>query len=107
MRYFELVSDKSSKFWEITDFNKETRKYIQVRYGKIGSEGQTRKTYYHGPVENGKKLVEKLVASKLKKGYVEKRKGKTTKKSKKKEKTSVNNSSSKKNGLLVGFYSNI
>ena len=73
MRYFELVSDKSSKFWEITDFNKETRKYVQVRYGKIGSKGQTRKTYYHGPVENGKKLVEKLVASKLKKGYIEKK----------------------------------
>jgi predicted DNA-binding WGR domain protein len=107
MRYFELVSDKSSKFWEITDFNKETRKYIQVRYGKIDSEGQTRKTYYHGPVENGKKLVEKLVASKLKKGYLEKkkRKAKTTKKTKKK--TSVNNSNSKKNGLLVGFYNNI
>lgn len=86
MRYFELVSDKSSKFWEITDFNKETRKYIQVRYGKIGSEGQTRKTYYHGPVENGKKLVEKLIASKIKKGYVEKLKRKNTKKSKKKNK---------------------
>lgn len=83
MRYFELVSDKSSKFWEITDFNKETRKYIQVRYGKIGSEGQTRKTYYHGTVENGKKLVEKLIASKIKKGYVEKLKRKNTKKSKK------------------------
>ena len=103
MRYFELVSDKSSKFWEITDFNKETRKYIQVRYGRIGSEGQTRKTYYHGPVENGTKLVEKLVASKLKKGYVEKRKPKT-KKSKKK--TSVNTNNSKKNGLLVGFFEN-
>jgi predicted DNA-binding WGR domain protein len=102
MRYFELVSDKSSKFWEITDFNKETHKYVQVRYGKIGNEGQTRKTYYHGPVENGKKIVEKLVASKLKKGYVEK---KTTKKSKKKN--SMNNNNSKKNGLLVGFYSNI
>lgn len=103
MRYFELVSDKSSKFWEITDFNKEIRKYIQVRYGKIGSEGQTRKTYYHGPIENGTKRVEKLVASKLRKGYVEKRKPKT-KKSKKK--TSVNTNNSKKNGLLVGFFSN-
>lgn len=99
MRYFELVSDKSSKFWEITDFNKETRKYIQVRYGKIGSTGQTRKTYYHGPVENAKKLVEKLIASKIKKGYVEKVKRKNTKKSKKK--TSVNNKS-KKNKFL-GF----
>ena len=105
MRYFELVSDKSSKFWEITDFNKETRKYVQVRYGKIGSEGQTRKTYYHGPIENGKKIVEKLVASKLKKGYLEKKKRKTnTKKSKKK--TSVNTNNSKKNGLLVGFFNN-
>ena len=106
MRYFELVSDKSSKFWEITDFNKETRKYVQVRYGKIGSEGQTRKTYYHGPVENGKKIVEKLVASKLKKGYVEKRKPKN-KKTKKKTNVNNNSNSSKKNGLLVGFFSNI
>lgn len=105
MRYFELVSDKSSKFWEITDFNKETRKYVQVRYGKIGSEGQTRKTYYHGPVENGKKIVEKLVASKLKKGYLEKKK-RTTKKTKKNNSVN-NNNNSKKNGLLVGFFSNI
>ena len=93
MRYFELINDKSAKFWEIIDYWNEDRKNVQVRYGKIGTEGRTIRHYYHGPAKNGAgtKMVDKLVAEKLKKGYVERKfrvrkvvyKKKTKKRSKK------------------------
>ena len=93
MRYFELINNKSAKFWEIIDYWNEDRKNVQVRYGKIGTEGRTIRHYYHGPAKNGAgtKMVDKLVAQKLKKGYVERKfrvrkvvyKKKTKKRSKK------------------------
>lgn len=75
MRYFELINNKSAKFWEINDYWNEDRKYVQVRFGKIGTEGRTIRHYYHGPAKNGvgTKMVDKLVAQKLKKGYVERK----------------------------------
>lgn len=36
-RYFELTDAKSSKFWEIDVSGKR----ITVRYGKIGTDGQS------------------------------------------------------------------
>jgi len=36
-RYFELVDEKSSKFWEISVLGEK----LTVRYGKIGTDGQT------------------------------------------------------------------
>ena len=72
MRYFELVNDKSAKFWEIVDYWNEDRMNVQVRYGKIGTEGRTIRHYYT-KFECGSKLVDKLVAQKLKKGYVERK----------------------------------
>ena len=76
MRYFELINNKSAKFWEIHDNWNADKKYVEVRYGKINTNGRTIKHYYYGPVKNGigTKMVEKLIASKLKKGYVEKSK---------------------------------
>ena len=72
MRYFELVDGKSAKFWEINNYWNEDRMNVQVRYGKLGTEGRTIRHYY-AKLEAGSKLVDKLVAQKLKKGYVERK----------------------------------
>ena len=72
MRYFELVDNKSAKFWEIYNYWNEDRMNVQVRYGKIGTEGRTIRHYYD-KLEAGSKLVDKLVAQKVKKGYVERK----------------------------------
>ena len=56
--------DKSNKFWEY--FVKEDK--LLVRYGKIGSKGVLSQTSYSSEKEVEKE-VEKLVASKKKKGY--------------------------------------
>ncbi len=72
MRYFELVDGKSAKFWEINDYWNEDRMNVQVRYGKIGTEGRTIRHYYT-KFKDGSKLVDKLVAQKLKKGYIERK----------------------------------
>jgi predicted DNA-binding WGR domain protein len=66
-RHFEFVEGTSSKFWEImldgTSFT--------TRYGKIGTSGQeTVKDW--GTTDKAQKEYEKLVAEKVKKGYVEK-----------------------------------
>ena len=91
MRYFELVDGKSAKFWEINDYWNEDRMNVQVRYGKIGTEGRTIRHYYT-KFKDGSKLVDKLVAQKLKKGYIERKfkvrkvvYNKNSKKSKKKK----------------------
>ena len=78
MRYFELINDKSSKFWQIHDFWNEDKKFVEVKFGKIGSNGRTVKHYYYGPAKGGfgTQMEQKLVAEKLKKGYVEKSKPK-------------------------------
>jgi Leucine-rich repeat (LRR) protein/predicted DNA-binding WGR domain protein len=65
-KYLEYRDEKSSKFWQI----KVIGGAHQVRYGKIGSEGKSQvKTFATG--EEALKDAEKLVASKLKKGYKE------------------------------------
>ena len=71
MRYFEYIDDKSSKFWEIHNHWNSDKTYIEVRFGKIGSEGRTTKHVYYG-LEAGEKLESNLVNQKLKKGYIEK-----------------------------------
>ena len=50
----------------------ERRQNECVRYGKIGTEGRTIRHYY-AKLNAGSKLVDKLVAQKLKKGYVERK----------------------------------
>ena len=72
MRYFEYAKGNSNKFWEITDYWNEDRKNVQVRYGKIGTEGRTIRHYY-SKLDEGNKLVDKLISEKLKKGYVERK----------------------------------
>lgn len=92
MRYFEYTKGNSAKFWEINDYWNEDRMNVQVRYGKIGTEGRTIRHYYT-KLSDGSKLVNKLVTQKLKKGYIERKfkvrkvfSNKKKKKSKKKSK---------------------
>ena len=89
MRYFENTKGNSNKFWEVHDYWNEDRKNVQVRYGKIGTEGRTIRHYYVA-LDAGTKMVDKLIAEKLKKEYVERkfrvRKVFSNKKNKKKSK---------------------
>jgi predicted DNA-binding WGR domain protein len=65
-RYFEFVEGKSSKFWEITVRTNN----VTVRFGRIGTEGQIQAKVL-ADVSTAVKHAEKLIASKLKKGYQE------------------------------------
>jgi predicted DNA-binding WGR domain protein len=65
-RHFELVDDKSSKFWEVSVDDKE----VAVRFGRIGSTGQTR-TKTFATRAAAKTYAEKLIAEKTGKGYQE------------------------------------
>jgi predicted DNA-binding WGR domain protein len=76
MRYFELVNDKSSKFWQVHNNNSPlSNTYLEVTYGKIGSNKyKTIRHYYHQKNSwqgLGERLMNKLIEQKLKKGYVE------------------------------------
>jgi DNA ligase (NAD+) len=61
---FEYVDEKSSKFWEIRANGSDT----EVRYGKIGTSGQTQTKSFDSP-EAAQKSADKLVAEKIKGGY--------------------------------------
>ena len=76
-RYFEFVDAKSSKFWEADTKGKT----LTVRYGKIGTDGQTTVKDFESPREAASQ-TEKLIAEKTKKGYVEKGESKSAQKSK-------------------------
>lgn len=65
-RRFEYVDDKSSKFWEI----RVIPEGVEVRYGKIGATGQTQLKPFDDAAA-ALKSAEKLVAEKLKGGYLE------------------------------------
>jgi predicted DNA-binding WGR domain protein len=66
-RYFTFADGKSNKFWSI---EKEGPSYL-VNFGKMGSEGQkTEKTF--STEADCQKTIDKLIAEKTKKGYVEK-----------------------------------
>ena len=71
MRYFEFIEGNSNKFWEIHNHWNADKTYIEVRFGKIGSEGRTTKHVYYG-LQAGEKLESNLVNQKLKNGYIEK-----------------------------------
>ena len=66
-RYFELVEGTSSKFWEV----KLDGESVTTRYGKIGTAGQTTEKALDSKA-GAFKEYDKLVAEKVKKGYVEK-----------------------------------
>src|SRR5689334_3040659 len=66
-RTFEFSAGTSNKFWSITLAGKSHT----VRFGRIGTAGQTQTADFASDAE-AKKSHDKLVAEKLKKGYVEK-----------------------------------
>ncbi len=63
-QYFEFKDGSSSKFWEITLGDKA----YSVRFGKIGSDGQTSAKSFKSAGE-ARAEYDKLVAEKTKKGY--------------------------------------
>lgn len=64
MQRYELVNETSSKFWEIGLASKT----VTVRFGRIGTTGQTQVKTHASP-EVARKEHDKLVAEKTKKGY--------------------------------------
>src|SRR5262249_42080990 len=70
MRHFEYSEGTSSKFWEVIATGKELR----IRFGKIGSDGQTKLKQLATPAAAAAEMA-KLIAEKTKKGYVEKSNG--------------------------------
>lgn len=65
-RRFEFVEGSSSKFWEVAQAGKE----VTVRYGRIGTAGQTNTKAFADAV-TAAKHAEKLIAEKTGKGYRE------------------------------------
>jgi DNA ligase-1 len=63
---FELVEDKSAKFWEVSVSGCDAT----VTFGRIGTAGQTQ-TKTFGDEAAAQAHAEKLIAEKTKKGYVE------------------------------------
>jgi Uncharacterized conserved protein len=78
-RYFEYKDAKSKKFWEVSVSGKK----VNIRYGKIGTDGQTSLKELSTPAE-AKAHAEKQAAGKVKKGYKE-AKAKAVKKAAKKK----------------------
>lgn len=64
--YFEFVGPTGSKFWEITvDAAAHT-----VRFGKVGAKGQSKTKVFDSP-DAARADADKLIRSKVAKGYVE------------------------------------
>lgn len=66
MRRFEFNDGKSQKFWEIALEGDS----FSVRYGRIGADGQS-STKTYASAADAEKEANKLIASKVKKGYAE------------------------------------
>jgi len=66
-RHFEFIGGSSQKFWEISVAGTS----FTVRFGRIGTAGQSQTKTFAGEGK-AKQEAAKLIAEKLKKGYVEK-----------------------------------
>jgi cell wall assembly regulator SMI1/predicted DNA-binding WGR domain protein len=66
-RYFEFTQGTSSKFWEVSREGSE----MTTRYGKIGTKGQSTTKSFDNP-EKAAAETAKIIAKKVKEGYVEK-----------------------------------
>ncbi len=66
IRRFEFKGEKSSKFWEIS----VSGNCFTVRYGKIGTDGQTQDKEFADDA-TAQKQAQKLIAEKVGKGYLE------------------------------------
>ena len=65
-REFHFTEGTSNKFWTI----ELSGKSFTVRFGRIGTDGQTQTKEFAG-ADEAKKAYDKLVAEKIKKGYQE------------------------------------
>ena len=65
--YYEFKDKTSSKFWEIT----VKGSMVTVRYGKIGTDGQTTVKKLGSPAAAAAH-ADKVTAEKVKKGYIKK-----------------------------------
>ena len=65
-RRFELKEGSSAKFWEIELKGKS----YQVTFGKIGTDGQTRKKQFDSK-QAATEAADRLIKQKIKKGYHE------------------------------------
>jgi len=65
-RYFEHKDANSKRFWEVSVSGKK----VNIRYGKLGTDGQTSLKELSTPAE-AKAHAEKQAAGKVKKGYKE------------------------------------
>tara|TARA_B100000029_G_C17164768_1_gene810988 strand:+ start:118 stop:327 length:210 start_codon:yes stop_codon:yes gene_type:complete len=63
----EYKDKKSQKFWEVSSSGST----INVKYGRLGTKGQNSVKKMSTP-DAAKKEIEKLIKSKLKKGYKKK-----------------------------------
>jgi predicted DNA-binding WGR domain protein len=72
MKHFEFSEGTSNKFWEVVANGKELR----IRFGKIGSDGQTKLKQLATPAAATAEMA-KLIAEKTKKGYRERTNGKS------------------------------
>ncbi|WP_435018446.1 WGR domain-containing protein [Tundrisphaera sp. TA3] len=66
-RYFEFTSEGSGKFWEVACEGSE----MTTRWGKLGSNGQAKTKTFDSP-EKAAAETAKIIAQKVKEGYVEK-----------------------------------
>ena len=66
LQRFEFTAGNSAKFWEISQDGLN----IFIRFGRIGTNGQTQ-TKTFDTSERAARERSKLVAEKLKKGYIE------------------------------------
>jgi cell wall assembly regulator SMI1/predicted DNA-binding WGR domain protein len=66
-RYFEFTEEGSSKFWEVSQEGVE----MTTRYGKIGTKGQSTTKSFDSP-EKAALATDKIIAKKVKEGYIEK-----------------------------------
>jgi predicted DNA-binding WGR domain protein len=66
LRRFEYTDAKSNKFWEVS----VAEATVTVRYGRIGTDGQTQVKSYESTAE-AMAAAEKQIAEKVKKGYRE------------------------------------
>jgi predicted DNA-binding WGR domain protein len=65
-RYFEFVGGSSAKFYEVGNSGNQ----VTIRFGRIGTEGQTQ-TKVLADADTAVAHAERLIASKLAKGYQE------------------------------------
>ena len=76
MAYLEFIGEdeqrgveESAKFWEVT----QNGKNLHIHFGRLGTKGQNQDKSFDS-ADAAMAEMEKLVKSKIKKGYIEKKK---------------------------------